>query len=110
MLILAVLIGCLGKIETVDDFETQFALSQCQAYRQCNRMLFDGKYEGMNDCQQSVEQSVREENQTLFMDCNFIAEQATECIQEMNTSTCGDLWVNEQELYSVCHEDVWQCQ
>ena len=109
MLILSILIGCLGKIETVDDFETQFALSQCHFYRQCHRGLFDGKYEGMNDCQESVEQSVRETH-VSFADCNFLAEKATECIDEMNRSTCGEWWLENQEPDSVCREDVWQCQ
>ena len=54
-----------SKVETAEDFEAAYADSQCHAYRQCNRMIFDGKYDGM-DCKEQVENNLREENQTLF--------------------------------------------
>lgn len=104
------LMGCANKIETVEDFETEFALSQCHAYRQCNRMVFDGKYGDMSVCQEAIYKNLREENQSLFEDCTFNAIAAEECLQELNLSTCGELWTNEQALYSACHEDVWACQ
>lgn len=103
-------IACLGKVETAEDFEAAYADSQCHAYRQCNRMIFDGKYDGMSDCKMKVESNLREENQTLFADCAFNEEKANECIESMNMATCGELWTDEQALYSACHEAVWECQ
>lgn len=102
--------ACLGKVETADDFEAAYADSQCHAYRQCNRMIFDGKYDGMADCKVKVESNLREENQTLFDDCAFNEDKANECIESMNMATCGELWTDEQALYSACHEAVWECQ
>ena len=110
MLFALLTIACLGKVESTEDFETAYAESQCHAYRQCNRMIFDGKYDGMTDCQESVSQNLQEENQTLFEDCQFNVEKANECIDALNTATCGDLWTDEQALYSACHEAVWECQ
>ena len=51
-------IACLGKVETAEDFEAAYADSQCHAYRQCNRMIFDGKYDGMADCQDKVQNNL----------------------------------------------------
>ena len=102
--------ACLGKVETAEDFEAAYADSQCHAYRQCNRMIFDGKYDGMADCKVKVESNLREENQTLFDDCAFNEDKANECIESMNMATCGELWTDEQALYSACHEAVWECQ
>ena len=104
------LFACGSQIETAEQFEAEYALSQCHAYRQCNRMIFDGKYDGMNDCQERVERDFGEENQSLFAECAFNPEEAQECINQINTSTCGELWINEAEIYAACHEDVWQCQ
>jgi hypothetical protein len=110
MVFLLVTLACLGKVETAEDFEAAYADSQCHAYRQCNRMIFDGKYDGMADCKEQVENNLREENQTLFDTCTFNAEKANECIESMNMATCGELWTDEQALYSACHEAVWECQ
>lgn len=110
MLFVLLNVACLGKVETVEDFESVYAESQCHAYRQCNRMVFDGKYDGMTDCQERVEQNLRDENQALFEECDFNADKANLCIEELNMSSCGDLWTNEQALYSACHEAVWECQ
>ena len=110
MLFALLTIACLGKIESTEDFEAAYAESQCHAYRQCNRMIFDGKYDGMTDCQESVEQNLQEENQTLFEDCQFNVDKANECIDVLNTATCGEFWTDEQALYSACHEAVWECQ
>ena len=54
MVFLLVVFACLGKVETAEEFEAAYADSQCHAYRQCNRMIFDGKYDGMADCQDKV--------------------------------------------------------
>jgi len=110
MLFALLTIACLGKIESTEDFEAAYAESQCHAYRQCNRMIFDGKYDGMTDCQESVAQNLQEENQTLFEDCQFNVDKANECIDALNTATCGEFWTDEQALYSACHEAVWECQ
>lgn len=110
MVFLLVTVACLGKVETAEAFEAAYADSQCHAYRQCNRMIFDGKYDGMADCKDKVEANLRDENQTLFDTCTFNAEKANECIDKLNMATCGELWTDEQELYSACHEAVWECQ
>ena len=102
--------ACLGKVETAEDFEVAYADSQCHAYRQCHRSLFDGKYDGMTDCQETLSQTFGEENQTLFGECQFQADKANECIEAINMATCGELWTDEQSLYSACHEAVWECQ
>ena len=110
MMFLLITAGCLGKVETAQEFEVAYADSQCHAYRQCNRMIFDGKYDGMADCKEQVEANLHEEIQTLFDSCTFNAEQANECIEALNLATCGELWTDEQALYSACHEAVWECQ
>ena len=108
-MMLWVLFACGAQVETVEEFESEYALSQCHAYRQCNRMIYDGQYDGMNDCQESVERDFREENQTLFSECTFKPVEATECLSDLNTSTCGELWNNAEDIYAACHQDVWQC-
>lgn len=110
MVFLLVAMACLGKVETAEDFEAAYANSQCHAYRQCNRMIFDGEYDGMADCQDKVQANIRDQNQTLFDACMFNAEKANECIEKMNMATCGELWTDQQELHSACHEAVWECQ
>lgn len=110
MMFLLITAACLGKVETPQEFEAAYADSQCHAYRQCNRMIFDGKYDGMADCKEQVEASFREEIQMLFDTCEFNVEKANECIEAINLATCGELWTDEQFLYSACHEAVWECQ
>ena len=108
--LLWMLFACGPQIDNVADFEAEYALSQCHAYRQCYRMMYDGQYDGMNDCEDKVERTFHEENLELFSECTFNTVAAIECVSDINTSTCGELWTNNAEIYAACHEDVWQCQ
>ena len=105
-----VLWACANTMETPSDFAVQYASSQCYAYKQCYRMLFDGKYDGMQDCEDKVSKNFAKENADTFDGCTFQVSKAEECILTIDSSTCGELWDNEQDIYTSCHEDVWTCQ
>lgn len=101
--------ACGTSIENAEQFATSYAESQCYAYKQCYRMLFDGKYDGMSDCEEKVAEKFAEENQTDFPGCALLPEKAEECLAEINQSTCGELWQKEEDIYQACHADVWDC-
>ena len=52
--------GCVNSVER-EQFASSYSESQCYAYKQCYRMLFDGKYEGMNDCEEKSQRKFAEE-------------------------------------------------
>ena len=101
--------GCLNGVENQTEFTSEYALAQCYAYKQCYRMLFDGKYDGMEDCESKVQKNFQAEQQELYEGCTFKAEQAQECIDTINQSSCGELWDNTDDIYTACHDDVWSC-
>jgi len=111
MQLIFLLFACSNSVENKEDFAVSYAESQCYAYKQCYRMLFDGKYDGMNDCEEKLQEKFAEENQADFVEpgCTFLPEKAGECITEINQASCGELWEKEEELYQACHSDAWDC-
>ena len=103
------LIACSGKLETHEEFSIAYAESQCRAYKQCNRSLFDGNYGTMSDCEDKVQESFWEENLNLYEGCAYNSEQAQECISNINYSNCGELWSDSEDIHQSCHTDVWTC-
>lgn len=103
------LIACSGGIETHQDFSISYAQSQCRAYKQCHRSLFDGEYGTMADCEEEVQESFWEENINLYEGCTYNADKAQECITLINRSSCGELWTEQEQIYESCHADVWIC-
>jgi hypothetical protein len=102
-------LACSNSIETKGDFAISYSETQCYAYKHCYRMLFDGKYDGMDDCEEKVQTKFLEENETDFGDCTLIPEKAEQCILDINQATCGELWEREEEIYQACHSDAWDC-
>ena len=102
-------LACSNSIETKGDFAISYSETQCYAYKHCYRMLFDGKYDGMDDCEEKVQTKFLEENQTDFGDCTLIPEKAEQCLLDINQATCGELWELEEEIYQACHSDAWDC-
>ena len=101
--------ACANNMETHEEFSTLYAESQCRAYKQCNRSLFDGKYGTMKECEEEVQEEFWEENNTLYEGCSYLSEKADECITVINQSNCGELWTNSEQIYESCHNDVWGC-
>ena len=109
MLLILLGIGCGSSVETHQEFATIYAESQCLSYKQCYRMLFDGEYDGMTDCEETVQTEFYEENLSFFDGCSYNASAAEECIQDLNQSSCAELWTNKEDIYKACHSDVWTC-
>lgn len=102
-------LACSSSIETEGDFAISYSETQCYAYKHCYRMLFDGEYNGMTDCEEKIQTNFLEENQTDFGDCTLLPEKAEQCVLSINQATCGELWENEDEIYKACHSDAWDC-
>ena len=101
--------GCnLGSV-TEDNYFQSYAQSQCVVYKRCYRARFDGEYNGMTRCVDEVSEDLADEKQTLFPDCTFDEEQAQICLNLLNSSTCEEHWDDQNEIYSSCHEDIWDC-
>ena len=109
MSILLFLIACTASVETEKEFAAAYAESQCYAYKQCYRMLFEGEYDGMLDCEEKIEGNFLEENAAAFEGCSYSASAAEECIVAINEASCADLWTKEEEIYQSCHSDIWEC-
>ena len=50
-------------------------------------------------------------NADIFGGCAVSnAEQANECLIQKDTSTCGELWENQDQIDLDCNENVWTCE
>ena len=103
------LMACGSNVENSKEFSIAYADTQCRAYTQCNRSLFDGEYGTMADCEEEVAESFQEENESLYEGCTYDGERAQECLNLINSSTCGELWSDSEQIYETCHSDVWTC-
>ena len=63
----------------------------------------------MADCEEEVAESFQEENESLYEGCTYDGERAQECLNLINSSTCGELWSDSEQIYETCHSDVWTC-
>ena len=104
------LLGCFQTVETPAEFAERYAEIQCRVYKECYRMYFDGEYGLMDDCIDSERQIFANNNADIFGGCAFNAEQANECLIQKDTSTCGELWENQDQINSDCNENVWTCE
>ena len=106
---LILMLACTVSVETEQDFTIAYAQSQCRAYKQCHRSLFDGEYVTMPECEEEVQESFWEELTSLYEGCTYNSERAMECINLINTSTCGELWSEKDNIHESCQADVWNC-
>lgn len=106
---LLLLTGCAYDAVNKDTFFDDFALAQCIALQKCHRSRFDGQYKTMESCLDEIAEDAKNEYDTLFAECSFQQDQAQTCIDLMRAASCEEHWDDEKEIYSSCHEDVWDC-
>ena len=104
------LFACSVGVENSQDFSIAYAESQCRAYKQCNRSLFDGEYETMPECEDQVQKEFLEEINSQYEGCTYSSDKAQECLNLINRSTCGELHTDRTPIYEACRTDVWGCE
>ena len=110
--IMAAFIGGCGTSEiTAEEFPTMYALEQCTVYKRCYRALYDGEYENMSRCQESVADALRSDYEKLYEGCSFSVEQAQNCLDQKSAATCEEHWDDQytNEIYNACNEQIWDC-
>ena len=108
-LVAIILLGGCERGTTEENFFERYAEAQCLIYKKCYRARFDGEYDGMFRCLDEVEEDIIEEKESLFAECAFLEDQAQICLELLQSSSCGDYWEDQNEIYSACHEELWDC-
>ena len=107
---LAILLWGCGEAEfDWDSFAADHAHAQCLVYKQCYRAHFDGEYETMSRCKESLIETRNQERQDVDASCEFVEAKAQECLDVTYSSTCGEHWTDQSDIYLTCYEEVWSC-
>ena len=103
--------GCGSNDITADAFPEIYALEQCTVYKRCYRALYDGEYDNMSRCEESVADALRSDYEKLYEGCSFSIEQAQDCLDLKSSATCEEHWDDQytNEIYNACHEQIWDC-
>ena len=101
--------GCSVQVDTWEDFLEEYAHTKCLVYKECYRAHYEGEYENYSQCKEEVKKAHQTEQEEEYADCSFSSEEALECMEEMNTSTCGTHWDSQATIFQACHEDIWKC-
>ena len=67
----ALMVRCGSNGMTEDNFPELYALEQCTVYKRCYRALYDGEYDNMSRCQDSVADALRSDYDKLYDGCSF---------------------------------------
>lgn len=111
VLLSSLALGCGSSDVSEADFPDLYAHEQCTVYKRCYRALYDGEYENMPRCQESVADALRNDYEKLYEGCSFSAEQAQNCLDQKSTATCEEHWDDQytNEIYNACYEQIWDC-
>lgn len=85
------LLTFLGCFLVVDEetFPVQFASLSCNRMSECQRGYYEAEYDGdMNDCTDDIEDAIDD----VDNDCDFDDDEARDCLEKVQASTCGDLY------------------
>jgi hypothetical protein len=84
---LTVLTGC---AVTEQNFPDRYAGAVCSQWRSCDEEQFYSDFEDVPECEDDVSVVVRE-TLDLFSLCEFVPEDARECLQAIRSSTCAEV-------------------
>ena len=111
-MLLLVILGCSPEVNRTN-FPELFAEEQCTLYKRCYRTYFDGEFETMSRCVEGVGSDISEEVQELYGECSFVQEKGQTCLNEISAATCAEYWDEYHSpgaIYSLCHEETWNCE
>ena len=101
-------VGCGTNVTTWDEFVPLYAQEKCLVYKQCYRAHYEGEYGNHAECQEAVTKELQQ-NQQDYTNCTFVSSSANECLEQIQSSSCGDYWEDEATIYQMCREDIWTC-
>ena len=101
--------GCSVQVDTWDDFLEEYAHAKCLVYKECYRAHYEGEYGNYAQCTEDVRKAHEMEQIEEYSECTFSPEHALNCMEEMNTSTCGTHWDTQADIFQACHEEIWKC-
>ncbi len=85
------LAGCFLVVDE-DTFPDQYASLTCNRMMECNRGYFEAEYDAdMEDCMDEYVDAIED----LDSDCDFDDDEARDCLEKVQSSTCGDLWEDD---------------
>ena len=101
-------VGCGSNVDSWDEFVSLYAQEKCLVYKQCYRAHYEGEYGNHVACQEAVQKELQQ-NQQDYGTCSFVSSAANECLEAIQTSSCGSYWSDEASIYQTCREDIWTC-
>ncbi len=108
MFALVLFTGCFLVVDE-DTYPAQYASVACARTRECDRGLFESEYDDdMGECTDDVEDyfdDLVKGFDKLGSDCDFDEDEARGCLEDMQSSTCGDLY---EEAPKDCSQ-VYSC-
>lgn len=92
MFTLVLFTGCFLVVDE-DTYPAQYASVACARARECDRGAFESAYDDdMTECTDDLE-DFSEDAAELWdaLDCDFDEDEARGCLEDMQSSSCGDL-------------------
>ena len=101
--------GIFGSIDE-DNYKDKYAEQICKITEECNRIVFDGLYDGdMAECM-DAQNDYWDEVEDLSDGCDFDDGAAEDCINSLKEAECGDFYDADDnaDIFEDCGK-IWDC-